>query len=125
MKVGDSVKVSIKGIPEITAKLKQMAEKTPNEVLREIGAEGEFLLGESKKECPHDTGYLRNSGYSDLKGDHVEVGYSAEYALPVHERVEAHHKHPTKAKYLEDPFNRRAPLMHENIAKRLRWKGLF
>jgi len=120
-----NVTISIKGVPELRENLERAYKKYANEVLKEIGTEGEFLLNESKKECPHDTGYLRNSGHTDIKKDHVEVGYSAEYAMKVHESLNIHHEYPTKAKYLEDPFNRRAPNMHANIAERLKRRGVL
>lgn len=33
----------------------------------------------------------------------VIVGYTAQYAIFVHENLEAHHRPPTQAKYLEQP----------------------
>jgi hypothetical protein len=64
----------------------------------------------SQKQVPVDTGHLRSTGAvsdPDITQGSVEVtiGYSAPYALFVHEDLQAHHKPPTKAKYLEDPFN--------------------
>jgi hypothetical protein len=64
----------------------------------------------SQHQVPVDTGYLRASGsVSDPEVSpssvEVNVGYSAPYALWVHEDLAAHHTPPGKAKFLEDPFN--------------------
>lgn len=59
--------------------------------------------------CPTATGKLKSSGYlavAEFRGEpRVEIGYGKggvpEYAPLVHERVEVHHKAPTRAKWLE------------------------
>jgi bacteriophage HK97-gp10 putative tail-component len=88
---------------------------------REIaGIEGRTLAGlleagllierESKPLVPVDTGNLRGSGYTRKSGElEVEVGYSAAYAVFVHEDLEAHHK-VGQAKFLEQA-------VHENAGK--------
>lgn len=73
--------------------------------------EGEELLAESREEVPVETGATWLSGYVAPGGRFtntisVEVGYTTDYAIYVHEIL--HYRHPTgKAKFLEDPFNRR------------------
>lgn len=73
--------------------------------------EGEELLAESREEVPIETAATWLSGYVQPSGRftdvlHIEVGYTTEYAIWPHEMLE--YKHPTgKAKFLEDPFNRR------------------
>lgn len=55
----------------------------------------------SQELVPVDTGNLKGSGSMQKTGDHeFEVGYSADYALAVHE-VFASHAAPTTWKYLE------------------------
>lgn len=119
-----TVRVKVVGADKVAAELHKFAELIPEETLNAMLKEGELLLAESKPECPIDHSPLRNSGYTtkteDGKG--VEIGYSQEYALIQHERLDYHHTPPTKAKYLEDPFDRRAPTMHANIANALRRK---
>src|SRR5215831_3428643 len=41
---------------------------------------------------------------------------ASEYAVPVHEIIEAYHKPPTKAKFLEDPVYEHASLMEPVLA---------
>jgi hypothetical protein len=115
-----TVRVKVVGAGEIAAKLHAYAELLPNVTMDALAREGEFLLAESKKECPHDTGALRNSGYADRQGWSIEVGYSQAYALRQHEEMSYRHKPPTKAKYLEDPFDRNAPFIHMRVAQSVR-----
>lgn len=80
-----------------------------------------IMLDSVNNECPIQTGTLRASAKiepPEARGDRVVVrmgygyGYTinpetrepaSEYAVPVHEKTEAKHKPPTKAKFLEDP----------------------
>lgn len=63
----------------------------------------------SQTYCPVDRGFLVNSGrnevVSDTPGSHTRrLSYGngeADYAFWVHERLELHHKSPTRAKFLE------------------------
>lgn len=68
----------------------------------------------SQEYCPvGKTGNLKGSGYLEAEafrdGTRVEVGYGKngfpDYAIFVHERVDAQHTPPTKAKFLEDAIN--------------------
>lgn len=40
---------------------------------------GDAILNDAQRIVPVDTGHLRDSGYSKVEGDHVEVGFTAEY----------------------------------------------
>lgn len=68
-------------------------------------------FNESQKQVPVRYGALRGSGTLTVASEdpfEVDIGYggsAAGYALWVHENLAAHHKAPTKAKYLEDPVN--------------------
>lgn len=67
-----------------------------------------FLLDESKKQVPHDTGTLERSGMVDSAGLEATVSYgtpgAAAYAVICHERS-ANYQRGRKKKYLEDPVN--------------------
>jgi hypothetical protein len=58
-------------------------------------------------EVPVDIGNLHNSAFTragkELGEPIVTVGYTASYAVFVHEVLYSWHKPPTKAKFLEDP----------------------
>ena len=66
----------------------------------------------TQKEVPVDTGRLKQSGYlqkvsTGREKPRVEIGYgyrnSPWYAQLVHENMNAWHRYPTKAKFLQDP----------------------
>jgi len=83
------------------------------------------IMSDSAREVPVRTGQLRRSGTNNgnappdmeggpsntidaMGGVYVDFGYGTLYAVYVHENLEARHKPPTKAKFLEDPVNRHA-----------------
>jgi hypothetical protein len=82
------------------------------------------ILAESARQVPVEFGTLRASGHvtppvSTANGMEVGISYGGaahEYALIVHEDLEAHHRAPTKAKYLEDPVNQHAARVAQDIA---------
>ncbi len=92
-----------------------------------IYQEGQEMLTEALPITPVDTGNLRASGRVSLPrvslgGVEVDVGFggaAAPYALFVHERLDAYHKPPTQAKFLETVALRRAATMGERLRGRL------
>jgi len=85
----------------------------------EIGLKraGLFLQKMSQRVVPVDTSNLKNSAFtrSAFSGTAtvVTVGYTAAYAIFVHERMELSHKPGKQAKFLEQP----ALQYHEQILK--------
>ena len=69
---------------------------------------GEYLLRKSQEIVPVDTGTLKASGYTLTWGYGFDakftVGYSAPYAVYVHEDLLAKHKPGQYAKFLERPL---------------------
>lgn len=49
----------------------------------------------------------------------VKLGYRAPYAVPVHERLDLHHKSPTRAKFLEIPLRTEQRKMADIVRKKL------
>lgn len=89
---------------------------------------GEEVMADSKQNyVPVDTGLLRSSGNVQTE-DHgnrfrVILGYggaAAGYAIHVHENLNAYHRPPTQAKYLERPFRAAAPRFAPRIAEAAR-----
>jgi hypothetical protein len=98
-----------------------------------------YLQGASQKLTPVDTGNLRASAFTRVTGDGLKakakVGYTAMYALFVHENVEmklkgqprpAPHKGSywdpqgrAQSKFLEQPMRTEAPKMLELMAEPL------
>lgn len=63
-----------------------------------------YLLDESRKQVPLDTGALSRSGAVDVEGMQATVSYDTPYARRWHER-QANFQRGRKRKYLEDPCN--------------------
>jgi hypothetical protein len=77
-----------------------------------IAMAAEHVMTKAKLQVPVRTGALRGSGFVRApiwsNGQlSVEMGFggpATPYALHVHEDLYMAHKHPTKAKFLEDPL---------------------
>lgn len=91
--------------------------------------EAQEAMAHSQDEVPVDTGALKASGrvrpdtgvYNGPDGVFVELTYGGtgtEYAIYVHENLEAHHPHG-KAKYLEDPMTRQVNGISGRIADKV------
>lgn len=96
------------------------------------------IMEQSLYECPVDTGALKASARFELAqvvtGDiKVQMGYGfgsevnpktrrlvSDYAVPVHEILEARHAPPTKAKFLEDPLLEHAHTIEPFLAANIR-----
>lgn len=77
---------------------------------------GQFMgIGSPVKEVTTILGY----GFGDEINPKTHRPAS-EYAVPVHERVEAYHKPPTKSKFLEDPVYEHAAAMEPMLAAYMR-----
>lgn len=103
-----------------TRSLQKLARKYPVAFGKALGIEARGVLADSQAEVPIDTGELLESGVIvenlDPPSPNVRIGYGAEHALIVHENLDA--SHPVgKAKFLQDPFNKRKNGMARRIAK--------
>jgi len=113
-------------------------------ISRGLKLAGAFLLRESKKQVPVDiVGNLKASGFvraeDSAEKTKVTVGYTAAYAIYVHENLDAAHgvhfneKHKDeinaeaehlrgfgqKAKFLEDPYKENIKTMQYIVAKEM------
>lgn len=127
------IDVQIQGTAEAKANLKVWVDKMPMATGQAFLEEMQDTMKESQVECPWDyenehldgTPHLRNTANSEMvieegSGKVVVYGsYSTPYAVYVHEILENHHIYPTKAKFLEDPANRRAKVLIGNVAQKL------
>jgi hypothetical protein len=90
--------------------------------------EGATIFEQSQDEVPVDKNPLRTSGQlglPHLEGQTVVVeisygGAAVDYAMAVHEDLEARHRDGKKAKYLEDPARRGIVGMDERILAKIR-----
>lgn len=74
-----------KKLEVIKVKLEDRAKEVEKEVAQDI-------LKKAKKDAPHDTGALKRSAYMKKKEKGYEVGFSADYALIVHEQPQSSRK---------------------------------
>lgn len=119
--------VEVKGDKEVIAKLAAYSLNATRAMANALYEEAQGLITEAKEETPKDTGALRSSGHVELpqiEGTKVTVeagfgGAAVDYAIYVHEDLEAYHTNG-KAKYLEDPLNRRSRGMDDRIAEKMR-----
>jgi len=95
-----------------------------DEVKNIMYREAQKIMNESVKICPVDTGRLRASrrvaiieGPGEIK---AELSYNTEYALRVHEDLEAYHRPPTQAKFLEMPVRRNIPTIRKNLERKIK-----
>jgi hypothetical protein len=111
---------------KVKAVLTGIAKETPQVVANALYAEGQIEMTEAKRRTPVDTGELRASGYvgePEIRGRRVTVdmgfgGAASEYAVYVHEDLEA--LHPVgQAKYLESTLLESAPHMANRVARRI------
>jgi hypothetical protein len=120
-------RVTITGVKEMKARLRQVARQFPDLVARALYLEAQIELTESKRRVPVDTGTLRASGQvigPDRGAGRklfvtIAYGGAAEsYAIYVHEDLEAFHR-IGQAKYLESVLLESAPYMADRLARRV------
>ena len=71
---------------------------------RAVRAAANYVLDESRKQVPIDTGALSRSGAVSSEGNIAAVSYDTPYAIRWHEQ-QANFQRGRKNKYLEDPIN--------------------
>lgn len=112
---------------EIVNKLKEgmfeFAQDVMKDSLVEVPKESGVLARSARimpiEETPKSLSITFGYGFGDEVSP--ETGYvAAEYAVPVHEILEAIHPPPTKAKYLEDPLLLHAATLDQKLALSIR-----
>lgn len=136
-----SFTATITGIPELMTNLQIASISSGPALERGLKKGGLLVQAASQKEVPVDKDVLRPSAYTRAKFGQfvkeVQVGYTASYAVYVHENTDAVHGEAynqkyadqiarglkgyhsrganQKAKFLIDPANRNAPLVQRLI----------
>jgi hypothetical protein len=125
MGVTIEMRFEITGIDKAVANLGKLQEAIPEAVARGMYAWAAFfVIPQAQEETPVRTGYLRASAFVDeptvtMGNAEVRFGFSANYAIYVHENLEAHHD-VGKAKFLEDPVMRSGQKAAEYVADEIR-----
>ena len=102
------ITMTVSGSEAIVSSLQRLAPAALDEAASSAYMWAETVMNESKRECPVDKGFLRASGVVDeprvaSDGFAITLEYPTEYAVYVHENLEANHPNG-KAKFLEDPM---------------------
>ena len=114
--------LEIKGMSAVIHKLAICGKVMEGRVARGLHQAGLFVQRESQKICPIDKGPLRggaskrNVGGTGIKTD-IVVAYHEEYAIYVHENMNAAHNTGTTAKYLERIIRERRKEIMDIIKK--------
>jgi hypothetical protein len=114
------------GAAAMMRNLRRLREQLPDEFGRALRQEAEVEATECKRATPVETGTLRGSIHAEgpfregrkISASIVAGGAAEEYALIVHEDLDALHE-TGGAKYIERPLMESAPHMAERIAKRI------
>jgi hypothetical protein len=115
-----------RGADAMMANLTKLQAFSPDEFARAIYQEAQIEATECKRRTPVDTGALRASIVVEdpkREGRKISVaivagGPSVDYALKVHEDLEAFHSNG-EAKFIERPLRESAPHMASRIAARI------
>lgn len=107
---------------EAAADLRAMAKKSPRAMERALYKYGNTEMGEAKRITPVEDGDLRDSGTVEeplWRGETLSIelyfgGAAADYALTVHEDLEAYHEQG-QAKFLETPLNQSEPYFDQRV----------
>ena len=122
------LKVVVKALGTFERKTRAQKKKYEQNISRALLICAMLLKRESQLIVPVDTGFLRSSCFvRQVPGSRhpkdVIVGYTAYYALYVHEDLYARHAPGTQAKYLTDPYHRLQSDFQSIIAREAK-KGL-
>jgi hypothetical protein len=114
--------VKVTGALEAASDLMSLAKKSPTAMERAFFKFGNTEMTEAKRLTPVEFGDLRDSGEvspPEWEGDNLTMelsfgGSASEYAMAVHEDMEAHHDQG-EAKFLEKPLNASEPYMDQRV----------
>lgn len=114
---------TVEGIKELKSAVARHQGRTGKGLRKGLYKAGLFLQRESQKIVPIDKGILRASAFTRMEGQGFNVsavvGYTANYALFVHEDLEARHKPGKQAKYLEQPLREKRPRIIEIVKEEI------
>lgn len=116
--------MSVQGLKNIEAAIKVQQNVTEKGLRKGLFRAGLFLQRESQKIVPVETSILKNSAHTRMVGTGMDVAaiisYGTDYAMYVHENLEARHKPGKQAKFLEQPLRDHQERLREIIAQAIR-----
>lgn len=128
--------LEVTGLAEMNKRLLNLIRALPGEVERAIVSEANQVLELAKYRTPVDTGELKSSGVMNTLsawGSHetsVQLsfgtfGASQDYAIYVHENLEAEHTPPTRSKFLESAILDSSTGMEGRLRDRIKLERLL
>lgn len=118
--------MSVMGLKEIAVQLEKHKKATVQGVRVGMRRAGLLLQRESQEIVPIDKTYLKASSntVTRMEGEgwdsEMTVGYGMDYAVYVHENLEARHKPGKSAKFLEKPLREKRDRMAEIVVEAIR-----
>jgi hypothetical protein len=119
-----SASVKVTGARQMIANLQQLARDAPRVMKKAVYEFAQTEMTEMKRLVPVDTGALRASGHIEQPVAHADGritctlgfgGTAVDYAVPVHEDLEAFHR-VGQAKYVEQPLAESAAHFADRVA---------
>ena len=114
-------KIKLQGFVELTNKLNKSISEVFDTVEDALLDCGNDLQQKAQDLTPVDTGALRSSAFTEAESGSnpsVVVGFEEEYAIFVHENLEAHHNNG-QAKFLEQPLRENADKYAEHVKNKV------
>ncbi len=114
--------IKIKGVGRVLSNLKKATAKFEGNIAVNLKKAGLFTQRKSQQIVPRDKSILintartRNAGGRGFNAD-VVTSYRTDYAVFVHEDLDARHKAGTRAKYLESAVRENIEEIFRIIAK--------
>ena len=115
--------VRITGMSQVLSNMKTATKDIGLDIGRRLKTAGLFVQRESQKIVPVDLGNLHNTARTDNIGGKgfkadvvVHYGTGADYAVYVHENLDARHKPGKRAKYLEAIFREKKDEIFKIVA---------
>lgn len=114
--------LKLEGTEEMIRRLKKEGKILAQDFAKNVKKAGLYLQRESQKIVPVDLGNLKGSAFTRWVAGKgwsitVVVGYTANYAIYVHEDLNARHKPGKVAKYLERPLREKRMRLLEIMEK--------
>ncbi len=121
------MKIELEGKDQVALALRLLGPRAAKAAAAALFKEANAIMNKAKEITPVDTSTLKNSGHvrvPEINGSEVTVamgfgGAASEYAVKVHEDLDAYHKPPTQAKFLERPFLEAEVGMADRVAQEL------
>jgi hypothetical protein len=107
---------SLQGVEKLSETLRKMQVMAKGAARRAVLRLGEDVKQRAQELCPRDTGYLIASAYVVPYEQGAKVGFSAPYALPVHERTWVRHPNGGQARFLTQALTEAQVGAREKVA---------